>query len=147
MGVQLQTSDIVACHQLPSRKDERVKPVIVSLINNAVKRDVMMGRRNLKGTRIYVNEQLTKKNAALFKKARELKKNKQRSTARGWKGLPKEVAIWVAQRDTIRRGSYFLVPSFPEEHRRYKSDNSDNMRNYKWTHAFCSFIILLFNVS
>ena len=74
MGVQLQTSDIVACHELPSRKGERVKPVIVSLINNAVKRDVMMGRKKLKGTRIYVNEQLTKKNAALFKKARDLKK-------------------------------------------------------------------------
>ena len=73
MGVQLQTSDIVACHELPSRKGERVKPVIVSLINNAVKRDVMMGRKKLKGTRIYVNEQLTKKNAALFKKARDLK--------------------------------------------------------------------------
>ena len=74
MGVQLQTNDIVACHELPSRKEERVKPVIVSLINNAVKRDVMMGRKKLKGTRIYVNEQLTKKNAALFKKARDLKK-------------------------------------------------------------------------
>ena len=46
MGVQLHTSDIVACHELPSQKDERVKPVIVSLINNAVKRDVMMGRKN-----------------------------------------------------------------------------------------------------
>ena len=33
----------------------------MSLINNAVKRDVMMGRKNLKGTRIYVNEQLTQK--------------------------------------------------------------------------------------
>ena len=68
MGVQLQTSDIVVCHELPSRKDERVKQVIVSLIINAVKRDVMMGRKNLKGTRIYVSEQLTKKNVALFKK-------------------------------------------------------------------------------
>ena len=46
MGVELLTSDIVTCHELPSRKDERVKPMIVSLINNAVKRDVMMGRTN-----------------------------------------------------------------------------------------------------
>ena len=44
MGVQLLTSDIIACHELPGRKDERVKPIIMSLINNAVKRDVMMGR-------------------------------------------------------------------------------------------------------
>ena len=52
MGVQLLTSDIIACHELPSRKDERVKPIILSLINNAVKRDVMMGRKNLKRNRM-----------------------------------------------------------------------------------------------
>ena len=77
MGVQLLTSDIIACHELPGRKYERVKPIIMSLINNAVKRDVMMGRKNLKGTRIYVNEQLTQQqqNAALFKKARDLRKH------------------------------------------------------------------------
>ena len=75
LGVQLLTSDIVACHELPSRKDERVKPMIVSLINTAMKRDVMIGRKNLKGTCIYVNEQLTQKNAALFKKARDLRKH------------------------------------------------------------------------
>ena len=82
-----------------------MKPVIVSLINNAVKRDVMMGRKNLKGTRIYVNEQLKKKNAALFKKARDLKKqaNIDSTWTYNGKGLPKEVAIWVAQRDTSKR--------------------------------------------
>ena len=107
MGVQLQTSDTVACHELPSRKEERVKPVIVSLINKAVKQDVMMGRKKLKGTRIYVNEQLTKKNAALFKKARDLKKTgKDRQHVDVQReGLPKEVAIWVAQRHNSRRGS------------------------------------------
>jgi len=47
----------------------------VTLIKHAVKRDVMMGRKNLKGTRIYVNEQLTQTNAALFKKARDLRKH------------------------------------------------------------------------
>ena len=61
MGVQLLTSDIIACHELPGRKDERVKPIIMSLINNAVKRDVMMWRKNLNDRRIYVNEQLTQK--------------------------------------------------------------------------------------
>ena len=47
MGVQLLMLSVV-CHELPSRKDERVKPMIASLINNAMKRDVMMGRKNLK---------------------------------------------------------------------------------------------------
>ena len=40
-----------------------------------MKRDLMMGRKNLKGSRIYVNEQLTKKNAGLFEKARELRRS------------------------------------------------------------------------
>ena len=59
IGVQLLRSNIVACHELPSRKDDRVKPMMVSLINNAVKQDVMMGRKNLKDTRKHVNKQLT----------------------------------------------------------------------------------------
>ena len=45
------------CHELAARRDERVKPMIVSFFNNSVKRDVMIGRNNLKGQR-HVNEQL-----------------------------------------------------------------------------------------
>ena len=69
MRVQFLTSDISACHQLPARRDERAKPMIVSFLNNAVKQDVMC---NLKRTKMYVKELLTQKNAALFKKARDL---------------------------------------------------------------------------
>ena len=48
--------------------------VLPSIKSIKASNEVMMGRKKLKGTRIYVNEQLTKKNAALFKKARDLKK-------------------------------------------------------------------------
>ena len=75
MNVRMDIHDIVACHELPARNNDTVKPVIVCLLNSAVKRDLMMARKNLKGSRIYVNEQLTKKNAGLFKKARELRRN------------------------------------------------------------------------
>ena len=75
MNVRMKTNDIVACHELPARKNETAKPVLVCLLNSAVKRDLMMGRKTLKGSRIFVNEQLTKKNAGLFKKARELRRN------------------------------------------------------------------------
>ena len=75
MNVRMETNDIVACHELPARNNETVKPVIVCLLNSAVKRDLMMARKNLKGSRIYVNEQLTKKNAGLIKKARELRRS------------------------------------------------------------------------
>ena len=75
MNVQMETNDIVACHELSARKNETVKPVIVCLFNSAVNGDLMMGRKTLKGSRIFVNEQLTKKNAGLFKKARELRRN------------------------------------------------------------------------
>ena len=37
MGIQLLMSDIVACHELPARRDEHVKPMIVSFLNNTVK--------------------------------------------------------------------------------------------------------------
>ena len=64
MNVRMETND-----------NETVKPIIVCLLKSAVKRDLMMGRKNLKGSRIYVNEQLIKKNAGLFKKAREFRRS------------------------------------------------------------------------
>ena len=71
MNMRMETNDIVACHKLPTRKKETVKPIIVCLLNSAAKRDLMMGRNTLKGSRIFVNEQLPKKNAGLFKKSIE----------------------------------------------------------------------------
>ena len=70
IDVPMERNDIVACHKLSARKNETVKPVIVCLLNSAVKRDLMMGRKTFQGSRIFVNEQLTNKNAVLFKKAR-----------------------------------------------------------------------------
>ena len=75
MNVRTETNGIVACHELPARNNETVKPVIVCLLNSAVKCDLIMGRKTLKGSSIFVNEQLTKKNAGLFKKARKLRRN------------------------------------------------------------------------
>ena len=68
MNVRMETNDIVTCHELPARKNETVKPVIVCLLNSAVKLDLMMGRKALKGSRIFVNEQLTKKNAGFSRR-------------------------------------------------------------------------------
>ena len=56
MRVQLLTSDIVAYHQLQARRDKRAKPMIVKFFYNVVKRDDMMARKNLKGTKRYVKE-------------------------------------------------------------------------------------------
>ena len=56
MNVRMETNDIVACHELPARNNETVKPIIVCLLNSTVKRDLMMGRNTLKGSRIFVNE-------------------------------------------------------------------------------------------
>ena len=47
MNVRMDTNDTVACHELPARNHETVKPVIVCLLNSAVKRDLMMGRKYL----------------------------------------------------------------------------------------------------
>ena len=74
--VQLLANEIVACDELPAIRDERVKLLLLSLLNNAVKRDVMMDMKNLKGTTTYPNEQLLQTTTALFKKARDLRRNR-----------------------------------------------------------------------
>ena len=75
INVQLLTSDVVACHVLPAKRDERLMPVIVNFLNDAVKREVMMGSNNL-------NEQLTQTMLPSSRR-RGLWENVDRSTTRG----------------------------------------------------------------
>ena len=81
----LQSKDIVididnieACHTLPT-KSLNDKPVIPSIIvrftNRKNKINLLKQGRKLKGTNVYINEHLTKKNGEIAKKARALKKN------------------------------------------------------------------------
>ena len=67
LKVKIEGPDIVAIHTLKKRPDG-MEPVLVKFGYNSVKRDIMSARKRLKGTDIYINDQLTKKNAEIEKR-------------------------------------------------------------------------------
>ena len=73
-GISVASSDIEACHTLPS-KIKGATPAIIIRFSNRKNKDALYRQgRKLKGTQVYINEHLTKKNADIAKKARSLKK-------------------------------------------------------------------------
>ena len=69
-------SGIAACHTLPS-KDRKANPVIIMRFANRRNKELLLKEgKKLKGTDVYINEHLTKKNADIAREARSLKKNK-----------------------------------------------------------------------
>lgn len=73
-GIKLDERDIEACHPLP-RRNSLVKPaVIVKFVNRKRKTEVIKQGKKLKGTNVYVNEHLTKKNSDIARQARMLKR-------------------------------------------------------------------------
>lgn len=73
--ININTRDIEACHPLPKR-DKRPHAVIVRFVNRKQKMDVLKQGKKLKGTNVYINEHLTKKNSEVARQARILKKQK-----------------------------------------------------------------------
>ena len=65
--------EITAIHDLPKRKDGTT-PVIVQLLSVDKKTDLMRKRKCLKGSNVFLNDQLTKVNNDLFAEARRLKR-------------------------------------------------------------------------
>lgn len=72
-GVELNLDHIEACHSLP-RKSNKKPTVIIRFVNRKNKTALLKQGRKLKGTNVYLNEHLTKKNAEIAWKARNLKK-------------------------------------------------------------------------
>lgn len=72
-GVELNLDYIEACHPLP-RKGNNTPAIILRFVNRKNKTALLKQGRKLKGTNVYLNEHLTKKNADIAKKARYLKK-------------------------------------------------------------------------
>lgn len=75
--IDIEKENIEACHTL-SVKGQRGKkvplPIIIRFTNRKHKIELLKQGKNLKGTSVYINEHLTKKNAEIAKKARILKK-------------------------------------------------------------------------
>lgn len=80
-GISMDSNDIDGCHSLP-RKNKREKPaIIIRFVNRKQKNALLRQGRKLKGTNVYVNEHLTKKNGDIARRARFLRKeNKIQST-------------------------------------------------------------------
>lgn len=76
-NIDICKENIESCHTLPDRKnkDKSTTPAIIILFSNRKhKVNLLRQGRNLKGTNVYMNEHLTKKNADIARKARLLKK-------------------------------------------------------------------------
>ncbi|CAL8253034.1 unnamed protein product [Merluccius merluccius] len=72
-GIQLDCGNIEACHPLPTRNADK-SAVIMRFVNRKHKIALLKQGKKLKGSDVYMNEHLTKRNADIAKKARYLKK-------------------------------------------------------------------------
>ena len=102
-GVLLNVEDIEACHPLPRRRDNDTPAVIMRFISRKKKIALLKQGKKLKGSNVFLNDHLTKKNADIARKARFLRKqNKIQST---WvtnckvfiklNGIPEEAKVLV----------------------------------------------------
>lgn len=72
-GIEMDLEHIEACHPLPTRS-ERPPAVILRFISRKNKMALLKQGRKLKGTNVYMNEHLTKRNADIARRARLLKR-------------------------------------------------------------------------
>lgn len=85
-GVHLDCNNIEACHPLPKRKTNASDrngaqttagtTVILRFVNRKHKVALLKQGKKLKGTDVYMNDHLTKSNADIAKKARQLRREK-----------------------------------------------------------------------
>ncbi len=102
-NMNIQSDNVVACHTLP-RRNGGVKPaIVVRFVNQKHKAELLRQAKKLKGTGVYLNEHLTKKNADIARRARILRKqNKIQATwTRNCKvmirlnGTPEEAKVYA----------------------------------------------------
>lgn len=72
--VDVDLNNIEACHLLPRRNDSNTQAVIMRFVNRRDKVALLKQGRKLRGSNVYINEHLTKRNADIARKARSLKK-------------------------------------------------------------------------
>ncbi len=74
--ISIERNRIAACHSLPSKDKKRAPNIIIRLVNRKHKVDLMKQAKKLKGTKVFMNEHLTKRNADIAREARMLRKMK-----------------------------------------------------------------------
>lgn len=104
-SICVKTEDISACYVLP-RKNRTAKPaIIVRFVSRRNKAELLRQARKLKGTGVYINEHLTKKNADIARQAQSLWKqnNIQATWSRNGRvmirlnGTPEEARVIVVR--------------------------------------------------
>ncbi len=82
----IQSDNVVACHTLPWRNGGAKPAIVLRFVNQKHKAELPRQAKKLKGTGVYLNEHLPKKNADIARHARILRKqNKIQATrTRKW---------------------------------------------------------------
>ena len=111
-GIVINPEEISVCHTLGKGGRDSKPPVIIRLVSRKTKSFILSQAKKLKGTNIYINEHLTRKNAAIAKEARRLRKeNKIIST---WS---RNCKIFVKYNDDREHTKVSVVTELAELHR------------------------------
>ena len=70
LGLRVEKEDIDIAHRIGKHHREKIRPVIVRFIRRQTKSDVMRNAKLLKGSGIFLNEDLTKLNAEVLASVR-----------------------------------------------------------------------------
>ena len=75
-NIDIDSGNIEACHTLPVRVGNKsvIPAIIMRFVNRKHKVNLLKQGRNLKGSNVFINDHLTKKNADIAWKARQLRK-------------------------------------------------------------------------
>ncbi len=96
----IQSDNVVACHTLPWRNGGAKPAIVLRFVNQKHKAELPRQAKKLKGTGVYLNEHLPKKNADIARHARILRKqNKIQATRQEsddtLNGTPEESKVYV----------------------------------------------------
>ena len=73
-NIPINSQDISTCHTLPSNNRSKPKPIVIRMMSRKSKIEVLRTAKQLKDTNIYINENLTARNAEIATYARNLRK-------------------------------------------------------------------------
>ena len=92
IGVNLEPMDISTCLTLKSKR--KPPSIVLHLTSRRVKSKILKASKQLRGSKVYTNGQLTSKNGLLAKTARQLKRERKK-TARQLKREGKNTSAWT----------------------------------------------------
>lgn len=87
---------ISGCHVIGKGHNTQPPKIIVRFVNRKEKTNLLKQGKKLKGTNVYINEHLTKKNAQIAKHARELRKIKDGDVVDTWS---RQCTVFIKMKD------------------------------------------------